>query len=99
MYRKTSHLHFVGIGGIGMSGIAKILKYQGYFVSGCDLDLEQKSVEELIELGCPITHGATFLLPATIRQLMFWYIHPRCMVPAQRLLLRNNAAFPPSRVP
>ncbi len=57
MYRKTSHLHFVGIGGIGMSGIAKILKYQGYFVSGCDLDLEQKSVEELVELGCPITHG------------------------------------------
>ncbi len=57
MYRKTSHLHFVGIGGIGMSGIAKILKYQGYFVSGCDVDLEQKSVEELIELGCPISHG------------------------------------------
>lgn len=57
MYRKTSHLHFVGIGGIGMSGIAKIVKYQGYFVSGCDVDLEQKSIEELTALGCPIAHG------------------------------------------
>ena len=25
MYRKTKHIHFVGIGGIGMSGIAEIL--------------------------------------------------------------------------
>lgn len=41
MYKKKAHIHFVGIGGIGMSGIAKILKYQGYTISGCDSDLEQ----------------------------------------------------------
>ncbi len=57
MYRKKAHLHFVGIGGIGMSGIAKILKYQGYLISGCDLDMEQKSVEELREIGCSISQG------------------------------------------
>lgn len=56
MYRK-GHIHFVGIGGIGMSGIAKILKYQGYTVSGCDSDLEQKSVVELTELGCIVHKG------------------------------------------
>lgn len=56
MYKK-GHIHFVGIGGIGMSGIAKILKYQGYTVSGCDADLEQKSVEELLEIGCHIYKG------------------------------------------
>src|SRR5579859_4287248 len=57
MYRKKVHIHFVGIGGIGMSGIAKILKYQGYQISGCDTDTDQKSVEELSSLGCQISAG------------------------------------------
>jgi UDP-N-acetylmuramate--alanine ligase len=57
MYRKKAHIHFVGIGGIGMSGIAKILKTQGYCISGCDLDLTQKSVIELQSLGCTIHQG------------------------------------------
>lgn len=57
MYKKNSHVHFVGIGGIGMSGIAKILKLQGYTVSGCDADLEQKSVEDLKNIGCSIYKG------------------------------------------
>lgn len=38
MYSKKAHIHFVGIGGIGMSGIATILKQQGYEISGCDQD-------------------------------------------------------------
>lgn len=37
MYRKTQHIHFVGIGGIGMSGIAELLLNLGYIVSGSDL--------------------------------------------------------------
>ncbi|MBV5316797.1 MAG: UDP-N-acetylmuramate--L-alanine ligase [Desulfobulbaceae bacterium] len=37
MYRKTKHIHFVGIGGIGMSGIAELLLSLGYRVSGSDL--------------------------------------------------------------
>ncbi|MCK5632428.1 UDP-N-acetylmuramate--L-alanine ligase [bacterium] len=57
MYKKKAHIHFVGIGGIGMSGIAKILKFQGYKISGCDLDLSQKSVKELISIGCNIYQG------------------------------------------
>ncbi len=40
-----------------MSGIAKILKHQGYIISGCDLDLEQKSVVDLTQLGCPVSKG------------------------------------------
>ncbi len=56
MYNK-GHIHFVGIGGIGMSGIAKILKQQGYIVSGCDKDIAQKSVLDLINLGCQIFEG------------------------------------------
>ncbi|RMF89235.1 MAG: UDP-N-acetylmuramate--L-alanine ligase, partial [Nitrospinota bacterium] len=45
MFRKVQHLHFVGIGGIGMSGIAEVLLNLGYFVTGSDLvrsDLTQR---------------------------------------------------------
>ena len=37
MYLKKYHIHFVGIGGIGMSGIAELLLNLGYKVSGSDL--------------------------------------------------------------
>ncbi len=36
MLGKTRHVHFVGIGGIGMSGIAELLANLGYVVSGTD---------------------------------------------------------------
>src|SRR3990170_8155336 len=55
--KKKSHVHFVGIGGIGMSGIATILKYQGYEISGCDLDLDQTSIENLRTIGCKVYQG------------------------------------------
>lgn len=57
MYRKKAHVHFVGIGGIGMSGIAKILALQGYTVSGCDLVCDKDNVKDLQELGCTIYKG------------------------------------------
>ena len=57
MYHKKTHIHFIGIGGIGMSGIAHILKSQGYAISGCDVDLKQKSVHDLVALGCEIYEG------------------------------------------
>lgn len=56
MYRK-GHIHFVGIGGIGMSGIALILRSQGYTISGCDTNHEQKSIEDLFKSGCKIYEG------------------------------------------
>ena len=37
MLGRTRRIHFVGIGGIGMSGIAEVLLNQGYRVSGSDL--------------------------------------------------------------
>jgi len=39
MYQKDYHIHFVGIGGIGMSGIAELLIDLGYKISGSDLKL------------------------------------------------------------
>lgn len=57
MYSKKTHIHFVGIGGIGMSGIATILHQQGYIISGCDIDIEQSNIKKLASLGCAIYHG------------------------------------------
>ena len=42
MFRKIQKLHFVGIGGIGMSGIAELLLNLGYQVSGSDLKTEPR---------------------------------------------------------
>ena len=57
MYNNSAHIHFMGIGGIGMSGIAHILKNQGYTISGCDMDLDQISIKNLKALGCTIFEG------------------------------------------
>jgi len=57
MYKKRLHIHFVGIGGIGMSGIAHILKKQGYYISGCDAELDQQSIKDLIAVGCSVYKG------------------------------------------
>jgi UDP-N-acetylmuramate--alanine ligase len=37
MKHAIKHIHFVGIGGAGMSGIAEVLRNQGYLISGSDL--------------------------------------------------------------
>ena len=37
MFAKIQRIHFVGIGGIGMSGIAEVLLNLGYRISGSDL--------------------------------------------------------------
>lgn len=57
MYNSKAHIHFVGIGGIGMSGIAQILKNQGYTISGCDADMDQQSIKDLKSAGCTIFEG------------------------------------------
>jgi UDP-N-acetylmuramate--alanine ligase len=57
MYRKTkiNHIHFVGIGGIGMSGIAEVLLNLGYEVSGSDIR-ETEITRRLEQLGARISH-------------------------------------------
>lgn len=56
MYHKNYHLFFVGIGGIGMSGIAELLLNLGYRVSGSDLELSPIT-DRLQKLGCTIFKG------------------------------------------
>ena len=56
MYRKFEIIHFVGIGGVGMSGIAEVLKNLGYEVRGSDLK-ETETTKRLKTLGIDITIG------------------------------------------
>ncbi len=56
MYNQSLCLHFVGIGGVGMAGIAEVLLNLGYFVSGSDAKVTPLS-EHLKELGATITYG------------------------------------------
>ena len=56
MYRKSKHIHFVGIGGIGMSGIAELLLNLGYKISGTDLQ-ESDITRRLQSLGGKVHIG------------------------------------------
>jgi len=56
MFLSPQHLHFVGIGGIGMSGIAEILLRLGFTISGSDLRLSAVT-ERLARLGAKVFEG------------------------------------------
>ncbi|MEF3255200.1 MAG: UDP-N-acetylmuramate--L-alanine ligase [Deferribacterales bacterium] len=56
MFRKIKKIHFVGIGGIGMSGIAEILHNLGYIITGSDIS-ENPNVLRLRSLGIDIKIG------------------------------------------
>ncbi|MCB2225298.1 MAG: UDP-N-acetylmuramate--L-alanine ligase [Desulfarculaceae bacterium] len=56
MYQRHQRIHFVGIGGIGMSGIAEVLINLGHRVSGSDLK-ESDTTRRLAELGAKISLG------------------------------------------
>jgi UDP-N-acetylmuramate--alanine ligase len=56
MFFKPQHLHFTGIGGIGMSGIAEVLLNLGYTITGSDLKTTP-TTERLTSLGAKIFEG------------------------------------------
>ncbi|MGA3187727.1 MAG: UDP-N-acetylmuramate--L-alanine ligase [Bryobacteraceae bacterium] len=56
MFFKPQHVHFVGIGGIGMSGLAEVLLELGYRVSGSDLKFSPIT-ERLSARGATIMQG------------------------------------------
>jgi UDP-N-acetylmuramate--alanine ligase len=56
MFKKYQHIHFVGIGGVGMSGIAEVLLTLGYRVTGSDAR-RSDTVERLERLGAKVYLG------------------------------------------
>ena len=60
-FNKNDIIHFIGIGGIGMSGIALILKKMGYEVQGSDISKKNKNIDRLKKNKIKVfnTHKAT----------------------------------------
>ncbi|HVF29803.1 MAG TPA: UDP-N-acetylmuramate--L-alanine ligase [Pyrinomonadaceae bacterium] len=56
MFRHVKRIHFIGIGGIGMSGIAEVLCNLGFVVSGSDLR-KSKNTDRLEAMGMKICEG------------------------------------------
>ena len=56
MFKRYQHIHFVGIGGAGMSGIAEVLLNMGYRVTGSD-QRRGEAVERLEQLGAKVFVG------------------------------------------
>ena len=56
MFGKTNNIHFVGIGGIGMSGMAELLHKLGFNISGSDQNSSERT-DNLKELGLTISEG------------------------------------------
>ena len=56
MKHAIRHIHFVGIGGAGMSGIAEVLLNQGYVISGSDLG-ENAATRRLVSMGAKVFTG------------------------------------------
>ena len=56
MKHKVNNIHFVGIGGSGMSGIAEVLVNLGYKVSGSDLG-SNAATQRLASLGATVMLG------------------------------------------
>src|SRR3984957_20213464 len=56
LFAPTQRIHFIGIGGIGMSGIAEILLTMGYAVSGSDLR-RSAATDRLAPMGAVIYEG------------------------------------------
>ena len=53
---KTKRIHFIGIGGIGMSGMAELLASSGYIITGSDLESNDR-VEFLSSINIDINIG------------------------------------------
>ena len=64
---KSELIHFIGIGGIGMSGLAQIMKNMGFTIQGSDLS-RNKNTERLIKAGIKVyfNHNKKNLKKATM---------------------------------
>ena len=54
--RRIRRIHFIGIGGAGMSGIAEVLCNQGYEISGSDLKASA-TTDRLVAMGAQVFFG------------------------------------------
>jgi len=73
MFFRPQRVHFTGIGGIGMSGIAEVLLNLGYEISGSDLRLSATTAR-LAQLGRPFLKGTPQPTSPALRP--WWSVRP-----------------------
>lgn len=76
-FNKPIHVHFIGIGGISMSGLAEILLRRGFHITGSDAK-ESNLTDHLVQLGAKVFIGqkAENILPGTDVVVYTAAIHP-----------------------
>ena len=68
--RRVKQIHFVGIGGAGMSGIAEVLLNEGYQITGSDIQ-ENAVTLQLAEMGAKFFYS---IVPTTLpAQVLLWF--------------------------
>lgn len=70
---KPKRIHFMGIGGSGMSAVAQIAHAQGYEVSGCDLSLDSPYIDKVKNLNIKISEGHS---PSHLQQIDILAVTP-----------------------
>ncbi len=93
--RELGPIHFVGIGGIGMSGIAEVLHNQGYTVQGSDAS-ESANVKRCAISGSAASSAMT---PPTLARRKFWSSRPRSRRTIPSWSWRARSACPWSAAP
>ena len=70
---EQKHIHFIGIGGIGMSALAHIYHARGYKVSGCDTSTNTQVIADLQARGCIIAshHEHAICLDPSIQSYIY----------------------------
>ncbi len=76
-FEKPIHIHFIGIGGISMSGLAEVLLKKGFTVSGSDAH-ESELADRLAKLGASVFYGqcAENIIPGIDAVVYTAAVHP-----------------------
>lgn len=94
LIKKGGHVHLLGIGGIGMAGIAWLLNERGFNVSGCDL-LENRQTDWLTRNGIEISFGHSEF---HISESVDWVVHSTAVPDSHpEMQAALNAGIPVSR--
>ena len=90
-FTKPIHIHFIGIGGISMSGLAEILLKEGFRISGSDAK-ESSLTDHLTQLGADIRYGQR---SSNIQMTLIWSF----TLPLSTRITRNTRKPSPGRFP
>ena len=96
---KTANIHFIGIGGISMSGLAQIVLKDGYGVSGSDWN-KSAITEKLENMGADIVygHGAVNEDGINKASLVVYTAAAKAIIPKLCLQRKRHSPYRQSRV-